>query len=50
MLVTPLLASFGVRDLALIQTVPLVGSSQDIEVKCGVLVEFSVDADGWAAG
>ena len=50
MRVTPHLASLGVHDLALIQTVPLVGSPQDIEVKPGVLVEFSVDTDGLEIG
>ena len=44
--VTRDLAAFCVHDLALIQTVPLVDSPRDGEVRSGVLVEFSVD-NGW---
>ena len=48
--VTTGLAAFGGHDPALIQTVPLVDSPQDIEAKPSALVACSVDADGFSAG
>ena len=47
--VTADLAAFGAHDSALIQMVPSVDFPQDMEVKPGALVEFSVGTDDLAA-